>query len=402
MTDLDDALVNNPILNSPYHEPEAHWPFDEDTGVISGDPEVGRRPSSYLTPIPGAKAGIGHQLKLGVSEEETIQRNVLINDIRARVKAWRNGIRPWDGVTSTTRKLLEHWSVVDERPRPLFFAQREAVETAIWLTEVAPKEAPHIVDELAQFGLAVSDGLPRIAHKMATGTGKTVLMSLIIAWHTLNKAHRPQDARFTDQFLIVSPGITIRDRLRVLSPSDESNYYDSLGLIPVSMRDELSRATVVIINYHQLMLRQKESLTATTKAILGADADNYRESPREMVARVLRPFGKRRTEILVLNDEAHHCWRPRPTNVQLDPNVARRGFRVTSINQDDGVERTDDEDARRWHEGLTAINLHRGIKTVYDLSATPFYCPGPAGPKEPCSSGWCPTSRSSKPSNPAL
>lgn len=122
MTELDEALIDNPILNSPYFEPAKHWPFDEDRGIISGDPVEGRRPSSYLTPIPGAKIGHG-QLQLGVTDQETIKRNELINDIRARVKAWREGRRPWDGVTPTTRKLLQHWAVVEGRERPLFFGQ---------------------------------------------------------------------------------------------------------------------------------------------------------------------------------------------------------------------------------------------------------------------------------------
>lgn len=381
MTELNDALIDNPILCSPYFEPARHWPFDEESGTIAGAAKKGRRPSSYLTPIPGAKGSSGSQLQLGVTEQETIRRNEIINDVRARVKAWRTGSRPWSGVTATTRKLLEHWAVVEGRARPLFFAQREAIETAIWLTEVAPKDYPYILTELAQFSQAISDGLPRVAHKMATGTGKTVVMSLLIAWQTLNKARNPQDARFTDQFLVVSPGITIRDRLRVLAPSEPDNYYESLDLIPPSMREDLNRATVVVVNFHQLMMRQKETLTAATKAVLGASAANYTETEREMVARVLRPFGKRRTEIIVINDEAHHCYRTRPDDVQLDPDVSRRGYRVVESGDTDGEERTEDDEARVWHSGLVAINRHRGIKTVYDLSATPFYISGSGWPE---------------------
>ena len=68
-------------------------------------------------------------------------------------------------------------------------------------------------------------GLPRTAFKMATGSGKTVVMAMLITWHTLNKRINPRDARFSDTFLIVTPGITIRDRLRVLLPNDPDNYY---------------------------------------------------------------------------------------------------------------------------------------------------------------------------------
>lgn len=382
MTEIDDALIDNPILNSAYFKPSRHWPIDEETKQISGEePAVGRRPSSYLTPIPGAKESAKPQLSLGVTDQEKIERNRTINDIRNRVRVWREGARPWDGVTPTTRKLLDHWSVVEGRERPLFFAQREAIETTIWLTEVAPKEAPHIVTELAQYGKAISGGLPRVAHKMATGTGKTVVMALIIAWHTLNKARNPQDARFADQFLVVSPGITIRDRLRVLAPSEEENYYDEFHLIPASLRPDLNKANVEIINYHKLMTRQKESLSAGTKAVLGAHAENYEETEREMVSRVLRPFGRRKSEIVVINDEAHHCYRAKPDNVQLDPDVGRRGFRVVDDPDEQDEDGEAEEEARVWHSGLEAIDKHRGIKTVYDLSATPFFISGSGWPE---------------------
>lgn len=381
MTEFDDALIDNPILNSAYHEPARHWPFNEDTGRIAGDPVEGRRPSSYLTPIPGAKVGTEQQLALGVTDKETVRRNELINDIRARVKVWREGTPAWQGVTPTTRKLLEHWDVVEGRERPLFFAQREAIETAVWLTEIASKEAPHVISDLAKFSEAISNGLPRVAHKMATGTGKTVVMALIIAWHTLNKARNPQDARFADQFLVVSPGITIRDRLRVLVPSEPDNYYDEFHLIPVSMRDELNRATVEVINYHKLMRRQKESLSSGTKAVLGEHADNYEETEREMVSRVLRPFGRSGSEIVVLNDEAHHCYRTKPEDVRLDPDIRRRGFRVVEEPSEEVQEAEQEEEARVWHTGLEAINRYRGIKTVYDLSATPFFIQGSGWPE---------------------
>lgn len=383
MTEFDDALIDDPILNSAYFKPSRHWPIDEETKQISGDePAEGRRPSSYLTPIPGAKDPAKSQLSLGVTDQEKIERNRLINDIRTRVEVWREGSRPWDGVTPTTRKLLEHWNVVEGRERPLFFAQREAIETAVWLTEVAPKEAPHIVSELAQFGKAISAGLPRIGHKMATGTGKTVVMALLIAWHTLNKARNPQDARFADQFLVVSPGITIRDRLRVLRPSrEEGNYYDEFHLVPASLRQDLNRATVEIINYHKLMKRQKESLSAGTKAVLGSHADNYVETGREMVSRVLRPFGRSKTEIVVINDEAHHCYQTKPDNVELDPDVGRKGYRVVDDPPDPDGDSEAEEEARVWHSGLEAIDDHRGIKTVYDLSATPFFIGGSGWPE---------------------
>ena len=93
-------------------------------------------------------------------------------------------------------------------------------------------------------------GLPRTAFKMATGTGKTVVMAMLIAWQTLNKLANPKDTRFSDTFLIVTPGITIRDRLRVLLPNDPENYYRQRDIIPAQYQSQLSQAKIIITNYH--------------------------------------------------------------------------------------------------------------------------------------------------------
>src|SRR5690606_9403388 len=165
-------------------------------------------------------------------------------------------------------------------------------------------------------------GLFRIAHKMATGTGKTVVMAMIIAWQTLNKAANPQDGRFTDAFLVVCPGITIRDRLRVLLPSDPNTYYRERDLVPPELRDQLGRAKVVITNFHQLKPRTKLSAPKVSKAVLGPKAEEagvFTETLPQMVNRVCKPFGSKRN-ILVLNDEAHHCYRSRPSKA-TDPDT---------------------------------------------------------------------------------
>ncbi|MEL6716560.1 MAG: DEAD/DEAH box helicase family protein, partial [Planctomycetota bacterium] len=223
-------LIENPILNSPFYEPERHFEFDE-RGVIKGNVQPGRRRSIYFTPIPGTKRKAAAQGALDFGgTSDRVEENRLINQVRDRVGAWRRASYP--SVTSTTRKLLNHWSVVEGRARPLFFCQREAIETAVYLTEVAQKDHAYFTSTLAQYANALNDGLYRMALKMATGSGKTVVMSLIIAWQTLNKAQQPNDGRFTDQFLVVAPGITIKDRLRVLEPTDPDNYYDGLDLLP--------------------------------------------------------------------------------------------------------------------------------------------------------------------------
>jgi type III restriction enzyme len=366
-------LIENPILNSPFHEPGRHFDFDE-RGVITGDIRDGRRPSQYFTPIPGTKKKVTSQptLDLGDSKER-VEENQLINQVRSRVEIWRAGSYP--GVTGTTRRLLEHWNEIDDRVRPLFFCQREAIEVAIYLTEVAPKSDPYFTSTLAQYANGLNDGLYRMALKMATGTGKTVVMSLLIAWQTINKARNPQDARFTDQFLVVSPGITIKDRLRVLDPADPDNYYDSLDLIPPGLREELNRATVSVINYHQLMLREKRSAPAKTKRLLGNESV-FTETPGEMANRVLRPFSGSK-QIIVLNDEGHHCYRTKPPEVVLDEDARRTAYALDDLKGADRAEAKErDVEARVWHTGLMHIAQKRGVKAVYDLSATPFYLRG--------------------------
>ena len=119
----------------------------------------------------------------------------------------------------------------------MLFCQREAAETAIFLAEVAGRHG--YADWRRRLDEANADhnaGLPRVALKMATGAGKTVVMAMLIAWQTTNKVASPRDARFTKRFLVVTPGITIRDRLRVLIPNDPGNYYDERELLPADLQ----------------------------------------------------------------------------------------------------------------------------------------------------------------------
>jgi type III restriction enzyme len=203
---MADVVIDNPILNLPFDEPARHFRFGEE-GITSEVVEE-RRVSSYFMPIPAAKK----RMQLHFDTEWTrdrIEENQFINQVRGKVGLWRLG--RWQGVTPTTRRLLEHWTA-SERERRLFFCQVEAVETAIYLAEAATKYGDAwIAGELQRFAEDANPGLFRVALKMATGSGKTVVMGMLIAWQTLNKLANPQDARFSDSFLIVTPGITIRD-----------------------------------------------------------------------------------------------------------------------------------------------------------------------------------------------
>jgi type III restriction enzyme len=149
---------------------------------------------------------------------------------------------------------------------------------------------------------------------MATGSGKTVVMAMLIAWQALNKLANPMDKRFSDTFLVVTPGITIRDRLRVLMPNDPANYYVERDLLTADQLDRLQQANVLITNFHAFLRRETlEAASLTKKVLVGLDGDpdRFRETPAKMVRRVLGTLDRRRG-IVVLNDEAHHCYQSAP------------------------------------------------------------------------------------------
>lgn len=377
VTDDDVAALTNPILNGPYDPPERHFAVGP-TGP-TGEIRPGRRPSEFYVPIAQAKKArratrdadlFQDELDLDVTGQRR-EKNTLVNDLRREVELWR--ARGYPRVTAISRNLLEHWADPARENRVLF-AQREAVETAVYLAEVAGRDGNVAWNRaLTQENAAHNDGLPRVGLKMATGTGKTVVMAMLITWQTLNKVANPQDARFAKRFLVVTPGITIRDRLRVLVPGEPGSYYDQRDLVPPKYQRDLREAQVVITNYHAFLPRDAKEIQGvnrTTRQILlgdtpaGSDKDPFRESPDAVVARVLRgltlPAGRRSTkgsEIVVLNDEAHHCYR-------YNPDLA------------DGLskeEKAANKEAGVWFTGLRWVQDRIGVKSVYDLSATPFY-----------------------------
>ncbi len=361
--------IENPILNSPYASPAFHFELGRDGPT--GTTLEGRRPSESFIPVPPSQKGKGQPALNFDATGERREQNSLINDIRFEVDRWRAWKYP--GVTPITRKLLQYWAAVaPEREEPMFFCQREAAETAIYLAEVAgrhgyadyrtrvdPENATH------------NDGLPRVALKMATGTGKTVVMAMLIAWQVINKVASPRDGRFAKRFLVVTPGITIKHRLRVLEPADPGNYYRERDLVPPDLWDALLQAQVAITNYHAFLLRDAKEIqgvASNTRKILtaGKPTDPFKETNDQMVARVLRDLaGRGQGEIVVLNDEAHHCYQDKPLE---DP---------SEITGEDKKEiEARNADARVWFKGLRAIRKKVGIKVIYDLSATPFYLRG--------------------------
>lgn len=362
---MKQVVIENPILNAPFEEPKRHFKFTDD-GITDEIIEE-RRISSYFIPIARPKKK-GKQLSLDTEwTEDRIEENKFINQIRGRIALWRKN--HYFGVTKITRFLLDYWDS-PEREKKLFFCQREALETIIYITEVAAKHGDTwIENDIRRYNQDANPLLYRIAFKMATGSGKTVVMAMLIAWHALNKFANTQDARFSDTFLIVTPGITIRDRLRVLLPNDPGNYYLQRDILPSDLLSELNKVKIIITNFHAFKPREKSDAARLTKDILSGKNGALTETPDEMVRRVCRELGTKKN-IIVINDEAHHCYRRRAGGEEE---------KLTGEERKEIEKR--DEEARIWISGLEAVKEKIGIKSIYDLSATPFFLRGSGYPE---------------------
>lgn len=377
---MENQFFERPILNSPYDYPAHHWELDK-----SGQPTQkvldSRRTADFVTPIPKPRKqqGKAEQANLlfdegkGLSSEtQQYDHTAIINAVRQQVDRWRLIPDPaqWH-VTPETARLLQHWRHHKFSGLRPFFCQVEAAETAVWLIEVAPqlgKAAQNILDHLANANHDANPELMRLALKLATGAGKTTVMAMLIAWQTVNAVRHPNSKRFTRGFLIVAPGITIRDRLRVLQPNDPYSYYKSRELVPADMMGDLERAKIVITNYHAFKPRERLELSKGGRRLLqgkdGAPLDT-RETEGQMIQRVM-PDLMGMKNILAINDEAHHCYREKPGTTDLD-----------ELKGDDKEEaKNNNEAARLWISGLEAVNRQLGVNRVIDLSATPFFLSG--------------------------
>lgn len=374
-----ETFFESPILNSPYEVPDRYWHLEggQPTGLI----ETGRRRSDLTTPIPKPKAVRGKaptQADIFADElGEIYDPTETINGIRSAVASWRDLPESQWQVTPTTARLLRHWRSGD-MPLPPFFCQIEAVETVIWLTEVAPRrsqQGQRFWAHLEAANAASNPELMRMALKLATGAGKTTVMAMLIAWHTLNAVRHPSAKKFTKGFLVVAPGITIRDRLRVLQPNDPESYYSTRQLVPEEMLRDLGQAKIVITNFHAFKKKDEVSLNKVQQAALATEPKQ--ESDGVLIRRIAKPLMGMKN-IVVLNDEAHHCYRERP--LTADEERALKG--------DDRAEaKENNEAARLWISGLEAVKRTLGINMVYDLSATPFFLKG-SGYREGSLFGW--------------
>ncbi|MEB3193189.1 MAG: DEAD/DEAH box helicase family protein [Snowella sp.] len=377
---MTDQFFDSPILNSPYEYPQQHWELDKE-GQPTNRILSQRRSADFITPIPKTRKqgkSKAEQMEIplfdtvGVSDEsQTYDLSYFINSIRSKVDEWRQISDPakWK-VTPETAQLLTYWRHHQFQSFRPFFCQLEAVETAIWLAEVAPqsgKKEKAFLEHLNNVNFAANPELLRVALKLATGAGKTTVMAMLIAWQTINAVRHPTSNRFTKGFLIVTPGITIRDRLRVLQPNDPDNYYTERELIPTSMRGNIQKARIVITNYHAFKLREKIQIASGTRKVIEGHGPPLQttETEGEMLQRVM-PELMSLKRILVLNDEAHHCYRECPNTDEVD-----------KLKGDDKTEaKKNNEAARLWISGIEIIKRYLELIRVYDLSATPFFLRG--------------------------
>ena len=376
---MSNPFFDHPILNSPYQYPNRHWELDE-TGQPTQKTIEQRRRASFVTPIPKPKKQKGkastqkefvYDEGQGLStEDQQYDPTSIINEVRQHVDLWRNLDQSQWQVTPETARLLHHWrhhSFSAVRP---FFCQVEAIETLIWFTEVAPqiKDGKRIIEYLDRANKDANAEIKRIALKLATGAGKTTVMAMIIAWQTINAVRHTGSKNFTRGFLVVAPGITIKDRLRVLQPSDPDSYYANRELVPSDLIEDIKRAKIVITNFHAFKLRERMEVSSGTRALLkGRTGDDLHtiETEGQMLQRVM-PELLGVKNLMVLNDEAHHCYRQKQT-------ASEEGKLKGEERQE---AEKNNEAARMWISGLEAVNRKLGVARVVDLSATPFFLQG--------------------------
>ena len=314
-----NPFFEQPVLNGPYDEPSRHWELDP-----SGQPTQRvlplRRRAEFITPIPKPRKrkGQGVQGSLSLRQDDGLSTATqqydptsIINELRGQVDAWRKLPNSTDWlVTPETARLLQHWRHYKFNGVRPFFCQVEAVETVIWLTEVAPKRAKigkGFTEHLANANAEANPELMRLALKLATGAGKTTVMAMLIAWQTVNAVQRP-GSHFTRGFLVVAPGLTIKERLRVLQPNDPDSYYASRELVPPDMLPDIRRAVIVTENFHKFKQRERMELSKGGRALLQGrgEALETLETEGQMIQRVM-PELMGMKNILVINNDRGDC-----------------------------------------------------------------------------------------------
>ncbi|MBI1902905.1 MAG: DEAD/DEAH box helicase family protein [Planctomycetia bacterium] len=328
------------IINSPFEEPKKFWSYDRQHRIFTET--EGRRPAGYLVASPGAK---------GFDDPGQFVELPLVNRIRPLVKRWAEANYP--GATGVTRRLLEHWRDAEQREgKRFFFCQLEAVETLIWLTEGPAEEREAIA--------VPGDGgpFPRWCTKLATGTGKTVVMAMLIAWQVLSRVTYGERDGFSKNILVIAPGLTVKSRLSVLVPDAPGDYYDEFQILPPGLHELLRQGKVLVHNWHKLDWESDEQL-ARRRSVDKRGAKSDEAYARDVLGEMAAA-----RDLLVINDEAHHAWR-------VPPGSTVRGLRKEDV-----------DEATKWIGGLDRIHAARKIMRCFDFSATPFVPSGRASSEE--------------------
>lgn len=331
MTTTDHLIINNP-----YETPRQHLKYIRE--IRRFELVEGRRPAGYV---------VASEASASFDDPGIFIELPLVNKIRERVDKWREEGYP--GITGVTKELLEHWKN-PERETKLFFCQIEAIETLIWLVEAPASERQGI--EIPGDG----SSFQRFCSKMATGSGKTIVMAMLVAWQVLNKVTYPKDTRFSKNILVVAPGLTVKSRLRVLYPSDSQNYYLEFDVVPPDMLDKLRQGHVKVFNWHALSWQTEEQIKRKRSV------DKRGVKSDEAYTREVLGGMSNAKSIIVINDEAHHAWRMNPE--AFGKYVRQRDMKDSA------------EEATIWIGGLDRIHNSRRILRCYDFSATPFYPSG--------------------------
>lgn len=382
------AAVEEPIINNPFEEPKYWWSYDKQGKAIK---QTGRREASYFWTTQ--KVMSGQQSLEGMQSDFGSEKLALVNQVRDDVKRWRES--DYENATQTTKKLLRHWRSTD-RKRPFFFCQLEAVETVIYLRELLAagrtrrgKAALSYEDYLSllnpsadalektakgEFVARLSDppqrkdwkALTRYGCKMATGSGKTVVMAMLIAWSLCNRGAVPGDTRFPRAVLAVCPNLTVKDRLQVLRPDlGAESYFEKFDIVPSQLRPLLNQGRVMVTNWHAFAPESEHAEGGKTYSVVNKGEEGVDAFARRIL-KDLYGLG----EIMVLNDEAHHAYRPAP------PEIAAKSKRKKDAPVFGEASKDDAEEATVWVEGLDKLNQSVGVALCADLSATPFYLAG--------------------------
>ena len=341
--------VRQPVINSPYDLPCWHYRVDNSGLAIRGDASPGRRPSeAYLSPVP---LPMGYQQVLSGTQDPLSSMDH-INQFRQRVEDWRQ--KGYPGVTDVTLTLLRYWED-PERSVRLYFAQLDAIRTLIYLTEAAPEDPMH--EFLAAVNAEYNDNIRRWAVKMATGVGKTVVMAMTVLWQAANRWEYAADERFTNRFVAITPGITVRDRLLSglrADSTDQNDVYFEMDLLPPvgGYRRRINSAQIEVLNFQTFMQRTVDMMGVSSMGKVVSGYTDRRETPSEALARALGDlFEYGHDPVMALNDEGHHCY--------------QRGGA--------GVE---GREAMVWYGAIRALYRASRLHSVVDFSATPSFISG--------------------------